>query len=487
MRAVAKGRIVGGKYRLDERLAGGGMGSVWRGYDLRLDIPVAVKFMHEKLAADEKLRARFEREAKAAAKIRSPHVVHMYDHGIEDGTPYLVMEFLAGEDLDTRLKRTGPMPLGEVDRICSEICKGLHRAHRQGIIHRDLKPANVFLSAPDDDLVKLLDFGIAKASGIKPVGGETTDTDQLLGSPHYMSPEQVRGGNLDARSDLWAVAVILYRLIAGARPIEGTDLGDLCVRICTDRIEPPSLHRANLDRRVDRFFERAFCRDREGRFQSAKELAAAFSAVVRSVPTALADDKTLASADPSSSWDRSDTARSVDRPPRSLPTRKVGRGAVDPQLTPIASSRTHAGLRRPGARWSYGLGGLLLVGVGAALAVATLAPEDDSPDAAGAPASAASGIAAPSDDPAVATATPAEIAPSTPASAAPDSTALDAGSVAAASGRAEVPAPPPRVSGRATAATRPTGTRPAAPPVPATTTAPPSVSATKPGDIGLGY
>ena len=276
------GSVIAGKYRVVKRLSHGGMGSVWLAEHMHLDAPVAVKFMRPSLVADASARSRFEREAKAAAQIRSPHVVHVYDHGVDDDTPFIVMEYLEGDDLRARLKGRKRLPPPEVVRICHEVCKGLHRAHRLGIVHRDLKPGNIFLSVPDDDMVKILDFGIAKETGEnRVVRGETTTTGQLLGSPHYLSPEQARGKPLDGRSDLWSLAVILFRALTGRRPFDGDDIGDLIVRICTDPVPQVSQLCPELGVELDAFFDRAFQRVPDERFQGAKEMSTAFAAALQ--------------------------------------------------------------------------------------------------------------------------------------------------------------------------------------------------------------
>ncbi|HZO13833.1 MAG TPA: protein kinase [Polyangiaceae bacterium] len=309
MSEVQPGHVIAGKYRLIQRISGGGMGSVWLAEHGQLDAPVAVKFMHGSLLDVQGARARFEREAKAAAQIRSPYVVHVYDHGIdgETGTPFIVMEYLEGQDLGTRLKRGQRLELREAVRICDQVCKGLYRAHKLGIVHRDLKPGNIFLSEADDQMVKLLDFGIAKETGNKRVvRGETTTTGQVLGSPHYMSPEQARGRQLDGRSDLWSLAVIMYRAITGKRPFDGDDMGDLIVRICTDPVPPASHVNITLGPAVDAFFDRAFSREPSARFQTAKAFAAEFKAAVLGIPVPLDADASQpipALAEPSASWE----------------------------------------------------------------------------------------------------------------------------------------------------------------------------------------
>ncbi|NUP13923.1 MAG: protein kinase [Polyangiaceae bacterium] len=299
MQHPKQGDVVAGKYQLVSRVSGGGMGSVWLGRHLRLDAPVAVKLMHPDLAQDADARARFEREAKAAAQIRSPHVVHVYDHGVDGEHPFLVMEFLVGCDLSERLRGGAVLPAHEIARICDEVCKGLARAHALGIVHRDLKPANVFLSAPDEDMVKLLDFGIAKETGARRVVDSDTTTGQFIGSPQYISPEQARGQPVDARSDLWSVGVMLYLAVTGARPFNADDVGDLIVRICTEGFTPATAIRPDLPPAIDAFFSRAMCRDRAGRFQSAGDLAAAFRAALGLAPSMTRPGHVLAAAPPS--------------------------------------------------------------------------------------------------------------------------------------------------------------------------------------------
>ncbi|MDC3955726.1 serine/threonine-protein kinase [Polyangium jinanense] len=280
--SIAEGAIIGGKLRLERPLAKGGMGAVWVARHQLLDTNVAVKFMEGSIAANESLRQRFEREAKAAALIKSPHVVQVLDYGVEDGTPYIVMELLEGEDLGTRLERGGRLDLTEAYRILEPLGKALRRAHDLGIVHRDLKPGNVFLArSGDDEIVKVLDFGIAKDVTI--TGPATsTSSGMMLGSPSYMSPEQIRETKqVDHRSDLWSIGVILYEAITGRLPFdEAENIGKLLVTICTDHAPPPSSLVPSLDPAVDRFFERALARDKAARFQSMAELVEAFGLLV---------------------------------------------------------------------------------------------------------------------------------------------------------------------------------------------------------------
>ncbi|WP_437627861.1 serine/threonine-protein kinase [Sorangium sp. So ce1151] len=281
MTSLAEGSVIAGRYRLERMLARGGMGSIWVARHLQLDVGVAVKLMASEYAASTTARARFEREARAAAQLKIPNVVHVHDYGIEDDTPFLVMELLEGEDLETRLAREGRLTEAATLTIVTQVCKALRRAHEMGVIHRDLKPANLFLSRQDEDeLVKVLDFGIAKAEGML-LAGKETKTGTLVGSPYYMSPEQVRRSkSLDRRSDLWSVGVIIYRCLTGRLPFPGEEIGEVFVAICTEDFPLPSSLAPELGPEVDRFFARALMRDPEHRFQSASELAEAFHAAV---------------------------------------------------------------------------------------------------------------------------------------------------------------------------------------------------------------
>jgi serine/threonine-protein kinase len=280
-----EGVVVGRRYALARPLARGAMGSVWVARHCELDIDVTVKFMDPSLVASAEARARFEHEAKSAARLDSQHVVQVLDYGIEDDTPYIVMELLKGETLATRLGREGRLPLAAAARLTIQLGKALRTAHDAGLVHRDLKPGNVFVAIKDDDEVaKVLDFGIAKSTALL-AEGSGTSAGTLLGSAHYMSPEQVRSSaTVDARSDLWSLAIILYRALVGRLPFPGKDLGDVLVRVCTDPVPPPSSIDPTLPARLDGFFARALDRDPARRFQSARELSEAFCTIALDAP-----------------------------------------------------------------------------------------------------------------------------------------------------------------------------------------------------------
>ncbi|NUP13397.1 MAG: protein kinase [Polyangiaceae bacterium] len=268
------------------------MGELWVGRDLSLDRSVAVKLIVAALGESDMARARFQREAKAAARLRSPHVVQVFDHGEDDGTAFIVMELLDGEGVDRRLRREKRLSAPVASWLADQIAKGLGAAHEAGVVHRDLKPANLFLAkAGDEELVKILDFGIAKLATFD---GHVTMAGELLGSPFYMSPEQANGAiDLDYRSDLWSFAAILFYAITGKIAFEGPSLPIVLDRIrrgtrpLATEIDP------SLPASVDAFFAQGLCHDPSGRFASARELAKAFGEAV-GAPTLSATGPTRA-------------------------------------------------------------------------------------------------------------------------------------------------------------------------------------------------
>jgi serine/threonine-protein kinase len=288
MRELSPGELIAGKFRLQRVVGRGGMGSVWAARHEQLGMLVALKFIEADEGTDlADARARFEREARAAAQIRSPHVAQIIDHGVDGDRPFIAMELLEGEDLGQRLRREGRISLAAAARILSGASKALRRAHEAGIIHRDLKPGNIFLARFDDDeVVKLLDFGVAKVRSAGVLDGPmATQMGIVFGSPSYMSPEQARGVRaLDHRSDLWSLAVIVFRSITGSKPFEAASIGDLVVKLCIDPLPVATRFAPDLPPEVDAFFERAFARDPDQRFSSAVELAAAFEAIAARVP-----------------------------------------------------------------------------------------------------------------------------------------------------------------------------------------------------------
>jgi serine/threonine-protein kinase len=276
------------------------MGSVWVAEHTTLKTRVVVKLMRPELAKDPETLQRFSREAAAAANVKSPHVVSVLDHGVApDGSPFITMELLEGEDLGARLKR-GPIAPDEAAVIMSQTCKALARAHERGIVHRDVKPQNIFLcSGFGETFVKVLDFGIAKAGGDLQSGLDTTNTGAVMGTPFYMSPEQALGQKtIDFRTDLWACGVMGFEMVTGHKPFIGDTVGALAVAICTQPLPIPSRIHPGLGPAFDAWFQRACAREPSARFSSGKELADAFGAAITGGPTSLGLAKTVPSVPP---------------------------------------------------------------------------------------------------------------------------------------------------------------------------------------------
>ena len=273
--AIERGEntVVAERYRLTRVIARGGMGTVWQATNLRLDVPCAIKFIEGDLARDAVALGRFEREAKAAAQIRSPHVVQILDHGTFDGAPYIAMELLDGEDLGRRLSRAFRMSPRDVAAVVTQASRALAKAHAMEIVHRDLKPENLFLAWDDDrEIVKVLDFGVAKRVQLD-LPSHTTQ-GAMLGTPSYMSPEQAQGAkDVDYRSDLWALAVIAFRCMTGVLPFRSKSLAELLVQIIVGPLPVPSELAIDVPSGFDAWWARAASRDPNRRFQSAKELA----------------------------------------------------------------------------------------------------------------------------------------------------------------------------------------------------------------------
>jgi serine/threonine-protein kinase len=283
------GHVLAGRYRLDRQLGRGAMGAVWAAMDAKLRRPVAIKVLKDRGVTHETSLARFEQEAMVVARLRSPYIVQVYDYGIEGDCPFIVMELLEGEDLGKRLKdTTHPLPLMETTRIIVQTAKGLHAAHQAGLIHRDLKPANIFLVEEHGEaLAKVFDFGIAKTLSGEGSDSEMTAEGILLGTPRYMSPEQAHGAkHVDHRTDLWSLGVIAYVCVTGRYPFRGSGLGEIIASVCTERPQPPSQLLPELSPAMDAFFEVALAKDPERRFQSARELGAAFAGLTdASIPS----------------------------------------------------------------------------------------------------------------------------------------------------------------------------------------------------------
>lgn len=295
------GDIVGGRYRLESPIGQGGMATVWRAVHLDLNRPVAVKFLTIHGGDPDTVKDRFLREARIAAAIRHRNVVDITDFGTTpEGRPFMVMELLEGESLAERMGSQHLFGVPDVIRVGARVLSGLGAVHDAGIVHRDLKPENVFLVRDADGVyAKLLDFGISRSVEADLESVVPSSDSVLAGTPQYMSPEQARGiRDVDHRSDLWAVGVLLYEMLTGQLPFDSEHVGDLIVKIMGEEPTPVEALRPDLGEPLAQVVRRALARDRDARFQTAREMRRAL------LNAATMTAKALSSAEPSSDLER---------------------------------------------------------------------------------------------------------------------------------------------------------------------------------------
>ncbi len=265
---VDVGVTIEGKYRVDALIGRGGMGAVYRARDLRLDRDVAVKVVRSELVAAPEAQARFRREAQLVARLQHPAIVTVFDYGtLPDGAAYLVMEYVRGEDLRTRLSR-GPLAAADAIALLSAIAEGVEAAHREGVLHRDLKPENVLL--PEHGGPKVLDFGVAKAMPQTGVDATLTASGTIVGTPAYMAPEQIRGERVDARTDVFSLAVMGYEMLTGRLPFGAGSFVDVAMR---QTAETPAIDERGVPGKVSDVLRRALSYAREERQATALTLA----------------------------------------------------------------------------------------------------------------------------------------------------------------------------------------------------------------------
>jgi serine/threonine protein kinase len=271
--ALAVGLTFAGRYHILEELGEGGMGRVYQALDTELQEKVALKLIKSKIAADEKTVQRFRNELKLARKIIHKNVCRMYDLNISNGTYFITMEYVSGENLKASLRRVGPLSVGKALHIADQICSGLEEAHRLGFIHRDLKPQNIMIDR--DGVVRIMDFGIARdlaAAGL-------TDDGQMVGTLEYMSPEQLEGKKADERSDIYSFGVILYEMMTGRIPFEGeTPVSIAAKHITTIPVEPRVVN-TNIPEGLSRIIMTCLEKEREKRFQTVGDLAKAIRSI----------------------------------------------------------------------------------------------------------------------------------------------------------------------------------------------------------------
>ncbi|WP_263167308.1 ABC transporter substrate-binding protein [Streptomyces sp. SCSIO ZS0520] len=283
-----RGSVLDGRYRLLAEIGAGGMGQVWRAEDSRLGRRVAVKLLSvppgTPAAARERLLAMFVREARAAASLDSSYIVPVFDHGVHEGTPYLVMPHLLGRTVRELIAEEGALPLGRIAEVCAQVCRALAAAHGAGIVHRDVKPANVMVTA--EGTVKMLDFGLAKFLDATSVTGYlTASADAPIGTLHYMAPERFTGKGDDGRTDVYALGCMAYEMATGSPPFDSGSAAALMHCHVYEAPGPPSLRRAGLPADWDRLLLRMLAKEPDGR-PDARQAETAFTALAAAAPAA---------------------------------------------------------------------------------------------------------------------------------------------------------------------------------------------------------
>jgi serine/threonine protein kinase len=337
---VQEGDVLVGKFQVEKVLGVGGMGVVVAARHLQLDERVALKFLLPESLANADAVVRFAREARAAAKIKSEHVARVSDVGtLDNGSPFMVMEYLQGRDLGAMLASGRRFSVGEAVEYVLQACEAIAEAHALGIVHRDLKPANLFLvHRPDGSAcVKVLDFGISKLTALSGSdhSGSMTRTSTLLGSPYYMSPEQLASGkNVDSRSDIWSLGVILYELLASRVPFQGDNIAELCIRIVQASPLPLREVRMDVPPELEQVIWASLEKDRERRYPTVAHFAQALA------PFALASSRiSLERISRIGYGSMAVTSDLEAQSPPLLETRTVDHGWGRSGLKPVQSSR----------------------------------------------------------------------------------------------------------------------------------------------------
>ena len=378
-----------GRYEVLERVGRGGMGVLYRGRDTVLDREVAIKVMAGDFSSDETARIRFFREARAAARLQHRNVVTVFEFAEHDDSPYIVMEFLRGRSLAARIKDGPALALADKLDVVIQLCAGLEFAHREGLVHRDVKPGNIWLC--EDGSVKLLDFGLAKSAATT-----ATNYGSVLGSPSYMSPEQIAARDLDGRSDVFSAGVVLYELLSGRKPFEADSPTAVMMKIATDAPAPLQALQPDLSSALLATVDRALAKDVEQRYRSAAEFSADLRLVLLNLDTgydlepSMLLDETLQADRP--------YVEEATLPPPAAETLLAPRGGVsalersDPSLERTRPLTPPPGPARNSRPWLIVVAAAIVVLALAGIAM-SMRSRDAAPPASG-PGSATSGTAA---------------------------------------------------------------------------------------------
>ena len=289
---LTTGSTFAGRYHVIEELGHGGMGRVYKVFDEKIKEKVALKLLKPEISADEQAIERFSNELRLARKISHRHVCRMFDLGEDRGTHYITMEYVSGEDLKSVLRMMGQMSAGKAVLVAREVCEGLAEAHRLGVVHRDLKPQNIMIDREGN--VRIMDFGIARSLKVKGMTGAGV----VIGTPEYMSPEQIEGQDVDNRSDIYSLGIILYEMMTGRVPFEGNTFLSVAVKQKTEQPRNPRDLNPQIPDDIVRLILRCLEKDKTRRFQKVEDILSELAKIEKGIPTT---EKILPAGKPSTS------------------------------------------------------------------------------------------------------------------------------------------------------------------------------------------
>ncbi len=330
-----EGSLIAGRYRVDEQIGEGGVAVVYRGLDISLEREIAIKVLKEEHTSDAEIVSRFQREAHAAAKLNHPNIVQIYDTGSDNGIHFIVMEYLPEPDFKRIIREYAPLPLRKVLQVSIECCRALAYAHRVGIVHRDVKPHNILFT--NDGHAKLSDFGIAAITGECGL----TDDGMVLGSAHYMSPEQAQGRAMGPQSDLYSLGIVMYEALTGSLPFNGNSAAEIAAKHVQERVPPLHLRNVNMGPSVEFVVGKALMRDLARRYRNANEMLMDLEKLADGVELDQTGILTPNVAEEATV--RISVPITQTQPPGAVPPRRVAAPSA-PEARPVRPSRNNAAM-----------------------------------------------------------------------------------------------------------------------------------------------